>query len=497
MTQSTGKRRPHIKNTLPRHPDVKRIGDWLPVNQGFYANFRRWLQDGGYGYAAVGAYCAATRLTLGLIDKPYWQIDPQVDLDRARAHIDANIAGVTTRRAYTTGLFKLAEYLRRRCHRPPPERAINWTYYLGTLPADLAEAVCSYLTLRQRGWLPAQRYRTTYDWLSALTRSLRWMATHSTLKTIGDVTPDLWFAYVDARLAEGINPVTLNNELRGLQGLLHFLAEQGHPICQRMLRVDPLATGPHLPRDVPVEQLRRLLNAIESAAASSHGGVRRMGLMDRAWILLMLHSGLRTCEVRRLRLSDIDWENRRIRIEQSKGLKDRLVCFSPATLEALKAYLAVRGPAEALSDHAFIYRHLPMSFRYCQVRLRTYAKRCGVQVTPHQLRHSCATLLLNAGAPILTVQTILGHQHIDTTLGYARLYDGTVAADYYRAMAHVERQLALPEDSAAEPPSSSQLLALIDSLRDGTLNEIQTETVRSLRAGILALAEGQMPIGTH
>jgi len=49
-----------------------------------------------------------------------------------------------------------------------------------------------------------------------------------------------------------------------------------------------------------------------------------------------------------------------------------------------------------------------------------------VYVTPHMLRHSCATLLLNAGAPILTVQAILGHKHINTTLGYARLYDGTV-----------------------------------------------------------------------
>jgi hypothetical protein len=104
-------------------------------------------------------------------------------------------------------------------------------------------------------------------------------------------------------------------------------------------------------------------------------------------------------------------------------------------------------------------------------------------------------LLLNAGAPILTVQTILGHRHIDTTLGYARLYDGTVAADYYRAMAQVERQMALPEDAKAELPSSGQLLALVDALRSGTLNESQQETVRALRAGITALAErGPAPL---
>ena len=152
----------------------------------------------------------------------------------------------------------------------------------------------------------------------------------------------------------------------------------------------------------------------------------------------------------------------------------------------------MRGPAEALPDYVFIYRHAALSESYCGQRLlKYYGKRSGFRITPHQLRHSCATLLLNAGAPILTVQTILGHRHIDTTLGYARLYDGTVAADYYRAMAQIERQMSLPEDAYAEPPSSGQLLALVDSLRSGTLNDSQQETVRALRAGLAALAERQ------
>ena len=108
---------------------------------------------------------------------------------------------------------------------------------------------------------------------------------------------------------------------------------------------------------------------------------------------------------------------------------------------------------------------------------------------PHQLRHSCATLLLNSGAPVLTVQVILGHKWVDTTLGYARLYDGTVAADYYGAMAEIERRLALPEDRIAAPLAIGQLIALVDSLRTGALNAVQSEAVRQLRAGIVALAE--------
>ncbi len=68
--------------------------------------------------------------------------------------------------------------------------------------------------------------------------------------------------------------------------------------------------------------------------------------------------GLRRGEVRRLRLGDLDLNAHRVRIEQSKGLRDRLVCLSGANIAALQAYLEVRGPAD---DHVFVFRHHPLS----------------------------------------------------------------------------------------------------------------------------------------
>jgi len=435
-------------------------------------------------------------LALGWLDKPYWLIDPAADLDRVRAYIADHYESVGTRSAYHKGLLKLAEYLGHRCLRPAPEKPVNWRYYLDPLPQWLADDVRAHVAHRSRAWLPEVRRRSTIDLLSHLTTPLRWLAAHATLAAAAaDLTPDLWFDYLDARLTENISPVTLNHHLGDLQDLLQFLADQGRPICQRMLRVEPLKEGPRLPRDAPLTQLRALLAQVEADAASAHAGVRRTGLMDRAWFLLMLHSGLRTGEARRLRLKDLGLEDRRVRIEQSKGLKDRIVCLSQAAVDALCAYLEVRGSAcpapgqREAGDHVFIYRHLPLSFTYCSERLRTYGRRCGFHVTPHQLRHSCATLLLNAGAPILTVQTILGHQHIDTTLGYARLYDGTVAADYYRAMQQVESRMELQEVADDSAPTGGQLLALVDALFGGTLNVAQRETVHALRGGILALVE--------
>jgi len=203
-----------------------------------------------------------------------------------------------------------------------------------------------------------------------------------------------------------------------------------------MFRVEPLRVGPRLPRDVQLDRLRRLLRQIEAEAASSDAGSHRQALLDRAWVLLMLHSGLRSGEVRRLRLSDLDLGARWVRIEQAKGLKDRIVRLSMEAAEAIRTYLEVRGPA--ISDHAFLYRHRPLSSTYCGKRLRTLSEHSDVRTTPHRLRCSCATLLLNAGASVLTVQALLGHKHVDTTLRYARLYDSAVAADYERAMGRIE-----------------------------------------------------------
>ncbi len=462
---------------------AKTIWDWFPPNRGLYADFRRWLRDGGYGDSALTLYGVAARLALGYLDKAYWLIDPEGDLDRVRQAIRDHYQSEGTRSTYFKGLAKLAEYLRYRCQRPAPQKPINWPYFLDPLPHRLAEDVRRYVAHRRRTWLPDDRYRATCTTLSHLTLSLRWMAAERRLTGIEDLTPDLWWDYVDHRLAGGIKPTTVNGELAELQHFLYFLDDGGRPVCQRMLRVERLKESTHLPRDVPLDQLRRLLDEVEAEAASPHAGLRRMGLMDHAWFLLMLHSGLRSGEVRGLLLPDLDLEGKQVRIEQSKGLKDRIVCLSSATLQALKTYLEVRGPAA--TAHLFLWCHRPLSVTYFSQRLKTYARRCGVLVKPHQLRHSCATLLLNAGAPVLTVQAILGHRFIDTTLGYARLYDGTVAADYYRAMAEIESRFEGGENTT-NPPRSGQLLALVDALHAGTLNDAQRETVQALRAGILA-----------
>jgi integrase len=201
--------------------------------------------------------------------------------------------------------------------------------------------------------------------------------------------------------------------------------------------VEPLGTPDALPRDVPVPQVKRLLAEIGQEIEAGNPVRRKAGLLDQAWMVLMLHSGLRTGEIRRLRLGQLNLAGRCLRVEGSKSNADRIVYLSREGLEALDGYLSIRGGSTD-DDHVFTRHHRPLPVGYCGRRLLLYGNRCGVRITPHQLRHTAATFLLNAGASILTVQRLLGHERVDTTLRYTWLYDSTVANDYHSAMAKVE-----------------------------------------------------------
>lgn len=490
----------HFRDRSPVYPEVKRLGEWPEGNREFFQRFLVWLRQGGYQPATVSSYGVVGRMALGLLNKPHRQIE-EVDLEYVRHFVLTRPVKAARTSAYPNGLDKFTQFLQVSRGRPAWDTnrrevlQVNWAYYLKSLPEWLADEVRLYVAHCRKNWKPSEQHHRSQEIASKLTTVLRGMATQAPLNGLGDMTPNRWDDFVAARLEAGITLTTINHDLHHLQSFLRFLAQAGRPVCERMLRVKIMPRNQPLPRDVPPEQLRRLLQEVELATTSPHPTTRSLAIMDRAWLWLMLHSGLRTGEVRQLRLSDMDWERRLIRIEQSKGLKDRLAPLSALTIEALRAYLAERRlPTAESAENRLVFVHWQrgLNAQYCQARLKWYGERCGVKASPHQLRHSCATLLLNAGAPVLTVKMILGHVKIDTTLGYARLYDGTVAADYYQAMRQVERHLNLADDVEISPPSHGELIALVDSLHGGTLNQTQVEALQTLRSGILALAEKEL-----
>lgn len=418
MTLSTGRRKTHFKNTQPTDPLVKPFGEWLPENRRFHADFCLWLRQGGYGASALRIYSVGARLALGFLDKPIEQIDLEHDFQKVRDYLAARSLSPSTRAGYEKGLKKLAQYLRLQQNIPEPEKTVNWQGYFRDIPGWLADFVRSYVEYRSRNWNADNRVQLTRNLLAQLCGFAR--MTHPA--NLPDITPKRWFTYVSERTKVGIKPSTLNTLLRHLQSFLRFLQDSGQPICERMLDARPQKTGPSQPRDVPIPDIKALLQA-------------ELPPFDRAWLLLMLHSGLRVCEIRRLKWESVDLERRTLRIEQSKGQKDRVVFLSPPAVEALRAL-------PRTSALVFTRSHRPLSRRYCQSRLKTLGRTCAVKVTPHQLRHTAATLLLNAGMSVWGVKAILGHRHVDSTLRYARTRDSTAAKEYQMAIAHETSLLA-------------------------------------------------------
>ncbi len=294
--------------------------------------------------------------------------------------------------------------------------------------------------------------------------------------------------YLDQRLAAGYAASTLNTELRSLHAFLLYLQEQDVRLPLALLRLPFLKKPDRLPRFLTDEQVRRVRDDIEQRVTEARfAAQRRDAVLDRAAFYLMWHGGLRLGEVEELRLEDLDLPNRKVMVRQGKGQQDRAVYVTAAAVQAVRAYLAQRG--QGPDTHVLLYRHLPVSKDLLRSRIKAAGERVGVKVTPHQLRHTCATQLLNAGCKITSIQQLLGHREIGSTLIYARVHDETVASDYYAAMARIEKSLEIPAKTAdVKEPSNDdavprlQLLAVIDQLAVPQLGvELRLDLVTQMR----------------
>ena len=464
---------------------------WSAANRHCYAHYREWLTATHCAQITVKRYTAAAHWVFSLIEKPYWTITldgEQSDIARVQQYFDENIPNDGGRRKYTLGLARFSDFLRIKCHTPRPPRSIHWSYHLAGVPAAMAADIQSLIAHWRGQWPESKRHERTIDTLCPIGRTLRRMLQLGSLSCWRDVTPKLWWRYSEVRLTENISARTLNIDLHKLQSCVRHAMELGEPVSEQFLRLKSLKQPQMLHRDVPLDAIKRLLQPAQLQAQSQHVNQSRLGKMDCAWILLMLHCGLRTGEIRRLQLDHVDWDRRFVRIEQSKGLKDRLVPLSTPVIAALRAFVLIRGPADALPPELFVFQHKPLSRSFARVRLNFHKTHTVAHITPHQLRHTCATLLLNSGAPVTTVKLILGHVHIDSTMKYARTYDGTLAADYHRAMMSVERLLDLAPGATAADVSPALIIAMLDSLKtSGTLNAQQQDTIATARAGMLRL----------
>ena len=188
--------------------------------------------------------------------------------------------------------------------------------------------------------------------------------------------------------------------------------------------------GRRLPKFLTPQQMEDLLAAPHKLPPDGDTDVARkkadvLRHRDVAILETIYSCGLRISEICGLLAADIDWSERLLRI-RGKGKKERLVPISETALRAIQAYWDVLASAPAGPAPVFYANAgelTPAYARDIQLRLKKYLALAGLDpnMTPHKLRHSYATHLLDAGADLRSVQELLGHAHLATTQVYTHL----------------------------------------------------------------------------
>ena len=241
----------------------------------------------------------------------------------------------------------------------------------------------------------------------------------------------------------GIGPRSLARILSGVRQFYRFLVIDGY------LEVDPteLLESPkqpdHLPEVLSTAEVDLLEQAIDLSKWEGH--------RNRAIIEVLFSCGLRVSELTNLKLSNLYIEEQYIRV-MGKGSKERLVPISPRALDELNYWFADRNvmkikPGE--EDYVFLNRrgqHLTRTM--ILIMIKRYAVEAGIKktISPHTLRHSFATSLLEGGADLRAIQAMLGHESIGTTEIYTHIDTSTLRQEilehHPRNIQYNERQQA-------------------------------------------------------
>lgn len=215
---------------------------------------------------------------------------------------------------------------------------------------------------------------------------------------------------------------SIHRKVAALRTFFRFLCREG------VLKVNPaqMVASPRVERKLPNHlSIQEMIRFIEMPDVETVLGKR-----DRAMLELLYASGVRVSELVGLNLIDIDFPNQTLRVK-GKGRKERIVPFGEHAKQAIEAYLGVRGQllVEAEPDKVdplavFInYQGTRITSRSVGRMIDKYVRMCADihHISPHSLRHSFATHLLDAGADLRTIQELLGHARLSSTQVYTHV----------------------------------------------------------------------------
>jgi site-specific recombinase XerD len=275
-------------------------------------------------------------------------------------------------------------------------------------------------------------------------RATRGMSAHSIRAYVGDlsafqrhfgveasvdaITQEQLIAFLDEERSRGLAASTIKRRASGVRGFCRWLGAAGH------LEDDPWAglvvsvgRGRRLPRHVPSTALVGLLGALRGRVTATI----QPDAMDQGWhetttllaVAIMVGTGVRVNELVNIRPQDIEFGRASIRI-LGKGSRERHVFLANDWLIRMTGdYLKTRARLGVAHDCLLFNRRLePLSAAALRGRLATVVRHANlISVTPHMLRHTAATQLIEAGVDIRFIQTLLGHASLTTTEIYTHV----------------------------------------------------------------------------
>jgi len=235
--------------------------------------------------------------------------------------------------------------------------------------------------------------------------------------------------YLLHRRKNGLSPRSLARHLAAIRMFCRFLSREKLLATDATQTIDSPKLWRTLPHTLDYEEVGRLLAAPNTRT--------KLGLRDKALLEFMYATGLRVSEVANIKLSDINFEAGFLR-SVGKGQKERIVPIGKQAIEWVQRYLREYrnsfAHAGSLGEVFLSTRGQPLSRKTIWVLIKKYTRAAGIAktITPHTLRHSFATHLLDNGADLRVIQEMLGHADISTTQIYTHVDQRRLKETHYR-----------------------------------------------------------------
>ena len=236
--------------------------------------------------------------------------------------------------------------------------------------------------------------------------------------------------FVGSASRSGLAPTTINNTLSMLAAMFDFFVDEEKMRQAPVRRRHRVFAPQHLPKPMAEADVRHFFRVIDKVP-------------DRLMFLLMLRCGLRVSEVAHLQWTDIDSTAGTVRVNNSKGQVDRILYLSSDVAQTLSLWQRAGADKRWLFPSGAV-KNQPLNIRTIYRRMMRYLEKAGVgqHYSPHNLRHTFATQLLNAGIQLEVLKELMGHRSLAMTLCYTQLYETTKRRQYDQAMKSIQTRQA-------------------------------------------------------